>query len=629
MLVLPFFNLLLVAAAEDCVCVYQPCGGSEGCCPGTVCKTYGSTSQCEEAPEYLYTTTPSSGPLQCIRTESGYGCTTNSDCCNPSAFCNIHTKQCLTMCPTDEPTAVPTALPTALTSSGSPTLKPSVSDGKPTANPVSSPTIAPNKNTPTASPSDHLCNCVWRDCDPGSPCCDGLICKAHDQYSANKDGICIEDPVYRFDGVAHSCIMSRTEPGCGIDSDCCNPFSHCIDRHCVEACPLTDPTFPPTFAPSASPTTTAPSESPTMLPTPSAIPTTQPTVVATLVPSTLPLTVSLFVHNSSILVRLASSNSYLADDEEAALRSAVAKGVNCLPSNVFIIKTLQPLTPSFLTVEVMILVPSSSAPTDDTYARDAYIANLLTVFAASGAGTEAFSPYGEILAFYPLTFFSVKPTASPTMKSSASFNSEAETASDSSSGPDSGMVAGITIGLVFFAFLTTYLFYRYTSLGKNVDDQLEDRQPGPNVLASVSNEWTMDSHVSHKGATNASGSSEGPQHEDIYRQASNASFANSPLKKGSRHIEDELEIEVDLDKEFRTSADLDESFTNNPSLNPTQIEAFRQRRLEIDNEQKMSVSQLKELHEKHLEFLRPIGTISPPGGMSPNEHRSPSAHVSN
>ena len=79
-------------------CLYEACSKAAPCSPGMQCVAKTPYySQCLEI-EYDSTYT------MCYRTVNGqgsgksWGCTSNDDCCNPSAMCNTATKQCTLPC---------------------------------------------------------------------------------------------------------------------------------------------------------------------------------------------------------------------------------------------------------------------------------------------------------------------------------------------------------------------------------------------------------------------------------------------------------------------------------------------------------------------------------------------------
>lgn len=105
LLLLCFYNNIrrgyVTAANPTCVCNYNQCSATAGCCPGLTCVPSNPFySQC------LETANNTKGTQNCIATQSGFGCVTDNDCCNPhakciSSFCNL---PCSTT-PTIQPTS--------------------------------------------------------------------------------------------------------------------------------------------------------------------------------------------------------------------------------------------------------------------------------------------------------------------------------------------------------------------------------------------------------------------------------------------------------------------------------------------------------------------------------------------
>lgn len=151
--------LFTIAGAQNHGCIFDAgCTKANPCYPGLKCVQQWFGGQCSEDPQYIFD--PQAPTTKCVVTETGYGCTKNSDCCNPYAICindwvdntgKKWFKQCAMACmfyPTFNPTSptlTPTQEPTV------PTIKPSFRPTKPTVEPSFKPSHAPSQ--PTARPT--------------------------------------------------------------------------------------------------------------------------------------------------------------------------------------------------------------------------------------------------------------------------------------------------------------------------------------------------------------------------------------------------------------------------------------------------------------------------------------------
>ena len=329
---------------ESCLCNYATgCGPSSPCCAGLTCNVFSGFTQCLEPSGY---TTSTNG---CILTASGYGCTSNANCCNPSAICS--NKFCQLPCSTAaSPSSSPSGLPiiTPLASTRLPTTKPSTPSRAPSCNPtvksskpsfrpssIASPSIIPfaSTNSPTSKqtflsklpstkptlkpsskvpvvisssvptvkptsslqpvtpPSTSACLCNYATgCGPSSPCCAGLTCNVFSGYSQ-----CLEPSGYTTS--TNGCLLTASGYGCTSNSNCCNPSAICTNNFCQLTCSVAATPTSPTNAPVA-PSTIIPTL-PTCLPTskpssPSKAPSwspTRPTITPTLKPSLSPMNI--------------------------------------------------------------------------------------------------------------------------------------------------------------------------------------------------------------------------------------------------------------------------------------------------------------------------------------------------
>lgn len=277
-------------------CRDEPCGAQHGythpCAAGLICKEHNEWyASCLEDPQYVPSEDNTNLPEGCIATVTGYGCALDSDCCNPTAFCDRVNRVCVNQCPGITPTQSPTFEPTPTSEPTEPTFKPTGPTETPTTEPTApteEPTFQPTNPTeaPTAKPTEEDCKCIYQECDTVgfSTCCHGLTCQP---YSPGGNyGTCVEEAKYRSLPEPRTCLLSRTETGCQTNSDCCNEFAYCDlnDNVCHEFCPATNPTMYPTSNPTIP--TSIPSGAPSK--TPSSVPTSIPSTVPLAKPSPSP-----------------------------------------------------------------------------------------------------------------------------------------------------------------------------------------------------------------------------------------------------------------------------------------------------------------------------------------------------
>jgi len=188
------------------------CGSDSDCIPGATCQQFNGYTQCLETPTYSDRSIVGS---TCFATREGsgsepkYGCTSDSQCCNPSALCASN----ICMLQTDCVYALDNTIPTTAVISAPPTK---------------SNTVAPT------IPKAPLC-LYATGCKTDDDCTSGTSCAV-----VGGSTQCLEMPMYtnRFI-VKDTCINvangQGTEPkyGCSVDQECCNPYANCINNQCV------------------------------------------------------------------------------------------------------------------------------------------------------------------------------------------------------------------------------------------------------------------------------------------------------------------------------------------------------------------------------------------------------------
>ena len=344
----PSFTPTIEPTLPPCICQYaQGCRSSSDCCPGLECSIgkYGS-SACMEPVIYSKKKRLPTGD-NCTLT-SGYGCVWDTDCCNPSAYCQK--QSCSLFCgtsptsapipsrPTKKPTRLPSlnpslspsknpsSIPTLLSTanpSGTPSFTPSTKPSRtyrpstriPSVRPSTArPTFTVTTTYPSIEPSEEPthtisfdptdeptappvtpCLCRYQqNCFKDSDCCPGLSCTIFNTYS-----MCQENIIYRK--VVNNCTVTDQGYGCKRSQECCNPFGICnkVKQSCSLICPTVPtsipvarpPTWTPIYPYTLRPVTKfiRPTKEPTYEPTSniSSVP-TQPSFIPTALPTEEP-----------------------------------------------------------------------------------------------------------------------------------------------------------------------------------------------------------------------------------------------------------------------------------------------------------------------------------------------------
>lgn len=145
-----------------CLCMFaSACVQDSDCCPGLYCQIHAGWTMCVE---------PAYNASLCVTSLYGYGCQSNSNCCNPNATCE--NKVCTLFCgtsptrspstikPTKKPSNAPSLFPTLLPTSLRPSHVPSIYISRqpttlmPTEVPTELPTYSPTE-LPTIKPSPY------------------------------------------------------------------------------------------------------------------------------------------------------------------------------------------------------------------------------------------------------------------------------------------------------------------------------------------------------------------------------------------------------------------------------------------------------------------------------------------